>query len=94
VLGRPIDGERSVPAPAKVTPVAAVEELSAVPEPSSSRFSPRWMAAPVGIAAAVLALALVLGGQVQLHLPGRAVSDSRENAAGDFWTTATAKRVA
>jgi hypothetical protein len=58
-----------LPLPAVVTPV---------PEPAHSRFSPRWVAAPAGIAAAILVLALALSGQ--MNLPGRTVGNNRENA--------------
>ena len=85
VLGRPVEDEPVVVA----EPVALV---TAAPDASRSRWSTRWMAAPVGVAAAVLVLALVLSGQLQLPVPGRTVSNTRENAqeasSGDRTTAA------
>jgi hypothetical protein len=94
VLGKPADTSEARPVepvePVGAAPEAEAEAepvplplafpttVTAVPEPSHTRFSPRWVAAPAGIAAAVLVFALLLSGQV--NLPGRTVGNSSQNA--------------
>jgi len=77
VLNKPVDAPVATADPEPV-PLPLPIPVTAVPEPSHSRFSPRWVAAPAGIAAAILVLALALSGQVSL--PGQPAGTNRQNA--------------
>ena len=81
MIGRVLGKEVEAPAPVDTAPAAPLSpDITPVPVPSHSRFSPRWVAAPAGIAAAVLVVALVLSGQTPISLPGQTAGNSRENA--------------
>ncbi|MCU1448752.1 MAG: hypothetical protein JWP02_922 [Acidimicrobiales bacterium] len=81
VLARPAEADERVPAvplvPVPAEPAVALTPFDAEPPPRHS-FT-RWMAAPVGIAAAALVIALALGARLPLPVPGRTVTHTSEN---------------
>src|SRR5438270_6939601 len=81
VLAKPAAEEAPVSSPApELAPHGHVVAL----EPVRSRRARRWMAVPVGAvaAAAVVVVALMVSGQVNVPLPGRPVSTARQAATG------------
>ena len=84
VLARPAADETPVPPPEPQPEVVALE-------PARTRMARRWLAAPVGAAAAaaIVIVALVLSGDVRVPLPGRPVSNSNQTAEGAGTTVST-----
>jgi hypothetical protein len=73
-LGRPLTDAPAPTARAEVVPLA----------PARTRMARRWMAAPVGAAAAaaVLVVALMVSGQVRVPLVSQPASNGRQTAVG------------
>jgi hypothetical protein len=73
-LGRPLDAGAPVPTPQAVVPL----------ESARTRMARRWMAAPIGAAAAaaVVLVALLVSGQVRVPLTSQPASNSSQTAVG------------